>query len=91
LSQQAGEKYLKALLEELGLPVPKTHNLIHLGVILLPLHPELKPVRRGFPLLTRFAVTVRYPGFWATKRQSAAALRWAGRVREAARRLLGLW
>jgi HEPN domain-containing protein len=90
LCQQSAEKYLKALLEEAGLPVPKTHDLGLLGTTLGPLHPELKSVRRGFPLLTRFAVAVRYPSFWATKRQTTAALRCAGRVREAARRLLGL-
>ena len=32
----------------------------------------------------------RYPGFDATKRQAAAALRWAERVRDAAPALLGL-
>jgi HEPN domain-containing protein len=28
--QQCAEKYLKALLQELGLPVPRTHNLLTL-------------------------------------------------------------
>jgi hypothetical protein len=40
--------------------------------------------------LTRFAVGPRYPGDNVTKRQAKAALRWAGRVRAAARSLLGL-
>src|SRR3954447_20055421 len=86
--QQSAEKYLKALLEELALPVPKTHDLVRLGTLLRPHHPGLKSVYRGLPLLTRYAVTARYPGFTATKRQAVAAVRWADRVREAARRLL---
>ena len=88
--QQAAEKYLKALLEELGHPVPKTHNLDSLAALLLPHYSDLKSVRRGMPVLTRFAVAVRYPGDNATKRQAMSAVRWAGRVRTICRRLLGL-
>ena len=90
LCQQSAEKYLKALLEELGLPVPRTHDFVLLGTTLLPHHPEIKSVRRGFPLLSRFAVAVRYPGFTAVSRQAHAALRWAGQMRGTARRLLGV-
>jgi HEPN domain-containing protein len=89
--QQSAEKYLKALLEELALTVPKTRDLVRLGTLLLSHRPELKSVYRGLPLLTRYAVTARYPGFAATKRQAEAAIRWADRVRDTARRLLGVW
>jgi HEPN domain-containing protein len=88
--QQCAEKYLKALLEELGLSVPKTHEL---GRILRSLHvhhPTLGSVRRGLDFLTQFAVDTRYPGENATKRQAQAALRWEDRVRAAARALLGI-
>ena len=88
--QQAAEKYLKALLQEAGLPVPKTHSLLDLQNLLLPRHPGLKSLRRGLNLMTRFAVDVRYPGHSATKRQAQACVRWAGRVRTACRSLLGL-
>lgn len=88
--QQAVEKYLKALLEERGQHIPKTHDLDDLLRLLKPFYPTLRPLRRGLLFLTDFAVDTRYPGNWTTKRQSAAALRWAGRVRLAARSLLGV-
>jgi HEPN domain-containing protein len=90
LCQQSAEKYLKALLEELGQPIPRTHLLRDLLALLLPHHPPLRPYTRGLKFLTRFAVGVRYPGDNATKRQLVAALRWAGRVRETCRALLGV-
>src|SRR5687767_9050152 len=60
--QQAGEKYLKALLVELGLPVPKTHDLVRLRTLLLPHQPALALHRRGLLFLSAFAVETRYPG-----------------------------
>jgi HEPN domain-containing protein len=88
--QQAAEKFLKGLLVELGLPVPRTHNLEDLLGLLRPHHPGLFGLRRGLIFLTRFAVDTRYPGFHARRRQTDAALRWAERVRAAARAILGL-
>ena len=43
--QQSAEKYLKAMLEEMAAPIPKTHNLIGLYALLHPHHPALRPVR----------------------------------------------
>jgi HEPN domain-containing protein len=88
--QQCAEKYLKALLEELGLTVPKTHDLDHLLTELRPQHPALGKLRRGLVFLTDFAVDTRYPGNSASKRQAAAALRWMEKVRTAARDCLGI-
>jgi HEPN domain-containing protein len=88
--QQASEKYLKALMEELGLSVPRTHNLIALLPLLTPHHRSLQALRRGLDFLTRFAVDTRYPGDYATKRQALAAMRWADRVRAACRAILGI-
>ena len=90
LCQQCAEKYLKALLEELGVTVPHTHVLPNLLNLLLPHHPSLRLSRTGLKFLTRFAVGSRYPGYKARKRQATAALRWAGTVRTAARQLLGI-
>jgi HEPN domain-containing protein len=87
--QQSAEKFLKALLEELGQPVPKTHDLIRLLKLLLPQHPTLRGLHRGLEFLTDFAVDTRYPGDNATKRQATSAERWAGKVREACRQILG--
>jgi HEPN domain-containing protein len=88
--QQSAEKYLKALLEELGATIPKTHNLLVLLQLLVGGHAVLRSFRRGLDFLTRFAVATRYPGDWASKRQAAAAMRWATRVRAACRPILGL-
>jgi HEPN domain-containing protein len=86
--QQCAEKYLKALLEELGVGIPRTHNLIALSPLLLPHYPLMRAFRRGFDFLTRFAVDTRYPGDQASKRQAASAMRWAGKIRVTCRNLL---
>jgi HEPN domain-containing protein len=88
--QQAAEKYLKALMQELGLAIPRTHALEDLLHLLMPHHSSLIAFRRGLTFLTTFAVETRYPGKTARKRQAEAALRWADKVRAAARSLLGL-
>src|SRR5262249_10509607 len=88
--QQAAEKYLKALLEDLAQPVPRTHVLDDLINLLLPYHRSLGGYRRGVRFLTRFAVGPRYPGDNATRRQAKAARRGARGVRPAARTILGL-
>jgi HEPN domain-containing protein len=88
--QQTAEKYLKALLQELGLPVPRTHDVEEVLDLLLPSHHHLRSLRRGCKFLIQFAVNTRYPGECASKRQAIAALRWAGRIRETARALLGI-
>lgn len=88
--QQCAEKYLKGLLEELGLAVPKIHDLEQLLTVLVPHYPALRSLRRGLVFLTDFAVETRYPGTSASKRQAAAALRWMLRVRTAACPLLGI-
>jgi len=56
----------------------------------VPHYPDLRSLRRGMRSLTEFAVTTRYPGANATKRQATAALRWARRARRECRRLLGI-
>src|SRR5262245_44171910 len=78
--QQSAEKYLKALLQESGHAVPRTHILRDLLGLLIPHHGGLHSLQRGAKFLTRFAVGTRYPGETASKRDSEAALRWAGRV-----------
>ena len=88
--QQSAEKYLKGLLEELGLVIPKIHDLEKLRALLLPHHTSLRPFRRGMLFLRQFGVDIRYPGDWAAKRDAVAALRWAERVRTAARTILGV-
>src|SRR4051794_20035495 len=88
--QQSAEKYLKALLEELGLSVPKIHDLDYLLNLLRASCPSLVPFRRGLLFLSAFAVDTRYPGNRMSKRQATSALRWIARVREGCRNLLGI-
>jgi HEPN domain-containing protein len=88
--QQSAEKYLKALLEERGIAVAKTHDLKKLFTTLQPHYPELRSVKRGLAFLTQFAVDTRYPGRSASKREAEAALRWTEQVRTAARTILKL-
>ena len=59
--QQAAEKYLKALLQENGLVVPKTHELADILDLLLPGNATLARLRRQADSLTQYAV-VAIPG-----------------------------
>lgn len=88
--QQAAEKYLKALLHELGLTVPKTHDLEELLDLLLPHDATLATLRRRVDALNDYAVDYRYPGVRATIRRMQAALRHVEHVRTELRTRLGL-
>lgn len=86
--QQCSEKYLKALLVELGEPVPRTHILEDLVVLITAHVATPRFLRPGARFLTRFAVATRYPGRNATKREATSSLRWASKFRATARSLL---
>jgi len=88
--QQCAEKYLKGLLEELVLDIPKTHDLERLQEMLELHYPTLRSLVRGLKFLSNFAVTTRYPGEDATQRQAKAALRWMDRIRTMVRTILAL-
>jgi HEPN domain-containing protein len=66
--QQCVEKYLKALLDEAGVAFSKTHDLVALLELLLPLYALLNRYRRGMRFLTDFAVDPRYPLMRTNKR-----------------------
>jgi HEPN domain-containing protein len=88
--QQCAEKYLKGLMEESALRVPRTHDLDAVLTAITPHYPTVQSLRRRLLFLSDFAVDVRYPGKNPRKRQALAALRWAGRVRELVRNVLGI-
>jgi len=88
--QQAAEKYLKALLQENGLMVPRTHQLDDLLVLLTPGNATLARLRRKAGSLTQYAVDYRYPGLMASKRQMEAALRHVDQIRLECRSKLDL-
>ena len=88
--QQSAEKYLKALVQELGLVVPRIHHLEKLLALVSTHDASLAKLRRTVAALNRYAVDFRYPGEDATKRQAKAALRHAEKVRTVLRAKLGL-
>jgi HEPN domain-containing protein len=88
--QQAAEKYIKGFLVEAGVDFPRTHDLVKLLILALPVDPTLRTIGRGLKFLKAFAVDVRYTDADATARQSKAALRWAVRIRAEIRKRLGL-
>ncbi len=88
--QQGAEKYLKANLQNMGLPVPRTHDLKELLNLLLPHDATLASLLSLLTSLNRYAVEYRYPGRSATIRQARAALRRMEVVRQELRTRLGL-
>ena len=88
--QQATEKYLKARLEEAGLPVPKTHDLLSLLTVVAPVEPLWSAYTSSFNLLVSYAVQARYPGNSATKSDAQHAIKLCRQFRKEARRTLGL-
>ena len=88
-SQQCGEKYLKALLVEQGLAVPRVHDLEVLVNLLLPCLPLQQEVMSSARILTSMAVEVRYPGLQADEGDAVESLAAAKNIRAAARKVLG--
>jgi HEPN domain-containing protein len=88
--QQCVEKYLKARLEEAGLVAPRTHDLVALLQLLLPIEPlwaSFAPALRG---LNDYAVRFRYPGHVATRADARTALKLCRSIRIDVRLSLGL-
>jgi HEPN domain-containing protein len=89
-AQQCCEKYLKALMQENGIIIEKTHNLIRLLEWLLPIYPFYESLRRPLNQLNAYAVTFRYPGESATKQQALKALKLCRSIRKEIRFALGM-
>jgi len=89
-SQQCVEKYLKARLQELGIPFTKTHDLMVLLDLLKPSDPFWDPFRQAFQRLTDYAVGFRYPGEVADKEDADDAVSVCRNVRRVARQSMGL-
>ena len=88
--QQCVEKYLKARLEEAGLPVPKVHGLAGLLKLLAPMEPLWMTFEPAAVHLTNYAVKFRYPGHVATKQDAKDALKDCRAIRKEVRASLGL-
>jgi len=80
-SQQAAEKFLKAVLQEHGVHFSKTHDLEGLLRLCTAIFPPLTILVGDAQLLNDYAVRYRYPGIDATARQARSAVKAAQRVR----------
>lgn len=89
-SQQAAEKYFKALLIALELDVPRTHDLVVLVHTLAPHFPEIAHFIETAGELTKYATAPRYPSFLApeTEEDAGRSITLASSIRSCARRLL---
>ena len=88
-AQQCAEKYLKARLQEGALPFAKTHDLVVLLRLLLPIEPSWEAMRADLRTLTVFATESRYPGTWADEAAAHDALEICRNFRHHVRASLG--
>lgn len=89
-AQQCAEKYLKARLQEAGIPIPYTHDLVALLNLLLAIEPSWRSLVSDLRALSVFGVLVRYPGVSANRSLARDAVARCRRVRAVIRASLGL-
>ena len=88
-AQQCVEKLLKSIMIHEDLVPPKSHDLSYLLSLTLPHRPMGEVFRKGFQLLSAYAVEYRYPGESATKEMAREALRCCSKFREQFDREIG--
>src|SRR5262249_19590088 len=88
-AQQCAEKYLKARLEEAAITFGRTHNLISLLTLVLPVEPTWIVLQSHLTALNIYAVAFRYPGSSATRSNAANALKECQAVRRVVRHSFG--
>ena len=89
-AQQCIEKYLKAWLQEVNIPFPRTHDLQALLNLIVPVLPAWAAWREYFSKLSEHAVDPRYPGKFATAEETTYAMHICVAVRQAVREQLKL-
>ena len=89
-AQQCIEKYLKAWLQEVNIPFPRTHDLQALLNLIVPVLPAWAAWREDFSKLSEHAVDPRYPGKFATAEETTHAMHICVAVRQAVREQLKL-
>lgn len=80
-SQQAIEKYLKAVLQENKISFAKIHDLEILLKGCVKTIPALRDYREELIWLTAFGVEVRYPGFEVGRKDMEKAVKFIRRLR----------
>ncbi len=89
-AQQCAEKYLKAVLQENGKRIPKTHYLLELLALILEFDASYEFLKADLEALEDYAVRFRYPGDLAEKSEAQMAYAAAGMVRAFVRQRLGM-
>jgi HEPN domain-containing protein len=89
-SEQAAEKYLKALLVRYGVDFPKTHDIKELLRLLTPMDAALAAELEAADWLTPFGAAIRYPGDYPQIRpgDDKRAVELAHQVRDKVMRVL---
>ncbi|MDO8444555.1 MAG: HEPN domain-containing protein [Deltaproteobacteria bacterium] len=89
-AQQCIEKYMKARLQHAGIPFGKTHDLIALLELCIPIEPLWEAFRTSLIILNRYAVDFRYPGESATREEAKEAVSIMRSLHESMRKALGI-
>ena len=88
--QQCAEKYLKAVLQENGKPIPKIHFLLELLALILKFDTSYALLKTDLEVLENHAVRGRYPGQIAEKEEARSAYAAAKTTRDFVRQKLGM-
>ena len=89
-AQQCAEKCLKARLEEAAIAFGRTHDLLMLHQLVLPIEPTWQTLQTPLAFLSPFAVAYRYPGIRAAKTDAKDAINYCREVRRVIRAAFGL-
>ena len=88
--QQCAEKYLKARLIEANIAFPRTHDLLLLLNLCLPIEPLWSAYAKSVEAMSDYAVDFRYPGQSTSLAEARRCLRDCKAVRREVRLALGL-
>ena len=89
-AQQCAEKYLKARLEKAAIGFARTHDLLQLHQLVLPVEPNWQALQTPLAFLNPFAAAYRYPGIIATRADAKDAITYCREVRRVIRIAFGL-
>jgi len=84
------EKYLKAVLQEQGVNIPKTHQLIDLLALCAKVDSEYLMLQPDLMGLEGYAIMFRYPGQSADRAEAKAAFKAAEMISTFVKAKLGL-
>ncbi len=89
-AQQCVEKYLKACLQQMNIPIPRTHNLEELLNLILPTIPTWRAWKVNISKLSKHAVETRYVGPSPSAEDAEKAMQTCEMIRQEVRAELKL-